>query len=117
MDTTSPLMYHVNEATPTSAPGGEGFISLGTLAIFSLEEEDSGIVECIASVVGDEETTGGVEVPRDMEETQLAILGEEGGREGREGGREGGRGGEGRGGEGRGGEGRGGEGRGDEGGR
>ena len=69
---TSPTKYHVSQDTPTTDPEGRGFIRTGTLFIFSPDELDTGLVECVAV---SNETRGDEDMPQDIAGTQLTVLG------------------------------------------
>ena len=73
---TTSVRYHVTQSSPMADPESGGVMRMGNLGIFSLIVEDSGSVECVASVVVSGDTTGGERVSSDKETVQLAVLGE-----------------------------------------
>ena len=73
--TTLQTMYHTSTSIPEIDSDGRGFIVTGTLVIFPLMEESSGNVICTAGITPSDMSTIGEEVPEDMHETSLSVLG------------------------------------------
>ena len=68
--------FFITQTDPEEVRAGEGlFVTTGTLLVFSLTEVDSVFVDCYAGVIASDETTGGVEVPKDTQGARLSVLG------------------------------------------